>query len=68
MDVAKDPDLKKILFNTVVIEDSAKHSLFFRWILKYFAMQFNLDPLRVMPNITNEENETNCKNDKSRRV
>ena len=34
VDVAKDPDLKKILFKIVVIEDKANHSLFLRWILK----------------------------------
>ena len=30
VDVAKDPDLKKILFKTAVIEDRANHSLFLR--------------------------------------
>ena len=29
-DVAKDPDLKKMPFKTVVIEDRANHSLFFK--------------------------------------
>lgn len=28
-DVAKDPDLKKMPFKTMVIEDRANHSLFF---------------------------------------
>ena len=31
-------------------------------------IRFNLDPLRVMPKMTNEENEKNCKKDKSRRL
>ena len=58
-DVAKDPDLKKMPFKTVVIEDRANHSLFFKQMLKLFTMRLSLEPLRVMPNITNEKNETN---------
>ena len=67
-DVAKDPDLKKMPFKTVVIEDRANHSLFFKQMLKLFTMRLSLEPLRVMPNITNEKNETNWKTDKSWRI
>jgi len=68
VDVAKDPDLKKMLFKIVVIEDKANHSLFLILILKLFTIRLNFEPFRMIPSIINEENETNCKTDNSRRI
>jgi len=68
VDVAKDPDLKKILFKIVVIDDKANHSFFFKRTLKLLAIWFSLDPLRIIQNKTNVENEMICKKVKSWRI
>ena len=68
VDVAREPDLKNILFKNVVIEDRANHSLIFILILKLFTIRLNFEPLRIIPSITNDENEINCKMEKSRRI
>ena len=68
VDVANDPDLKKILFKMVFIEDIISHSPLFRRTPKQFAMRFSLDPLRAMPKMISKETEKNCEADKSRTI